>query len=71
MKIEKTIEINLKDGQIMTLDMTPQLIGSIRTAFMLDETSEITERHVKYYLISSIKNALAAEGSSEGSSNVL
>jgi hypothetical protein len=48
-------------GTRLTLEMSDSLIKSVRSAFNLSESEEVTERHVKYYLISSMKNALGAQ----------
>lgn len=58
MKVEKVVEISLKDGSVASLEMTGEMLRSIREAFSLETDDEITERHVKYFLISSMKNAL-------------
>jgi hypothetical protein len=64
MQVAKTIEIDLRDGQVMTLDMTPELLKNIRTTFMLESDNDITERHVKYFLTSALKNMLEAQNGS-------
>lgn len=64
MQIAKTIEIELKDGQVMTLDMTPDLLRNIKSTFMLNSDDEITDRHVKYFLTSALKNMLEASDGS-------
>ena len=64
MQVAKTIEIVLRDGQVMTLDMTPDLLKNIRTTFMLESDDDITERHVKYFLTSALKNMLEAQNGS-------
>jgi hypothetical protein len=64
MQVAKTIEIDLRDGQVMTLDMTPELLKNIRTTFMLESDNDITERHVKYFLASALKNMLEAQNDS-------
>jgi hypothetical protein len=61
MQVAKTIEIDLRDGQVMTLDMTPELLKNIRSTFMLESDDDITERHVKYFLTSALKNMLEAQ----------
>jgi hypothetical protein len=60
MNVAQTIELDLK-GTRLTLEMSDSLIKSVRSAFNLSESEEVTERHVKYYLISSMKNALGAQ----------
>lgn len=61
MNIAKTIELNLRGGQHLTLDMSSDLLDKIKEAFGLASDADITERHVKYYLTSSMKNALEIE----------
>jgi len=58
MHVAKTIEIQMKSGQVFTLDMSETLLERIRTSFDLDTVNHITERHVKYYLTSAMKRAL-------------
>jgi len=58
MQVAETIEISLKNGQVLTLDMSQQLVDGIRSAFMLGDAEVITERHVKYYLAAAMKNSL-------------
>jgi len=62
MQVAKTIQISLKNGQVLTLDMTQQLVEGIISTFMLDNADFITERHVKYYLASAMKNAVEQSG---------
>ena len=57
----KTAEIKLKTGEIMTIEMSPVLVNSIVELFGLSCHDEVTDKHVKYYLASSLKNALAEE----------
>jgi hypothetical protein len=58
MQIAKTIEIELRNGQTITLDMTPELLRNIRTTFTLASDEDVTERHVKYFIASALKNML-------------
>jgi hypothetical protein len=58
MNISKIVEIELKDGRVVTLEMSEKLVQNIQEAFNLPSQDDITDRHIKYYLISSMKNAL-------------
>lgn len=58
MNVCKTIELELKSGQVLTLDLSDVLLERIRSTFELESSDQITERHIKYYLISSMKNAV-------------
>ena len=63
MDVARTVEIELKNGQVATIDLSHELIERIRASFMLNSQDQVTERHVKYFLVSSMKNFL--ETSSE------
>ena len=54
----KSVEIELKSGDILTIDMTQKLVDCIKNAFCLSCEEEITESHITNYLISSMKNTL-------------
>ena len=56
----KTVQFNLKDDLIVTLEMTPRLVEDIVRAFELKGPDEMTTTHVKYYLASGMKKALEA-----------
>lgn len=58
MQIAKTVELQLKSGQVMTIEMTPTLLERIRTSFGLEPGQEVTDNHVKYYLAISMRNTL-------------
>ena len=58
MQTIKTVEFSLKDGQIVTLDISDKLVDQIITAFNLKSFEEISEEHVKRYLVSGMKRAL-------------
>lgn len=61
MNVAKTVEFQLKSGQVMTLDMTETLVERIRVAFELNSPDQVTERHVKYFLTSAMRQALEAD----------
>jgi hypothetical protein len=58
MNAVKTVEFSLRDGQIVTLDMSDRLVKQIVSAFSLRGPEEISENHVKSYLASGMKKAL-------------
>lgn len=58
MNVVKTVEFSLRDGQVVSLDMSDRLVEQIITAFSLGSPEEISERHVKSYLASGMKKAL-------------
>lgn len=58
MNVTKTVEFSLRDGQIVTLDMSERLVDQIVTAFDLRGPDEISEGHVKIYLANGMKRAL-------------
>lgn len=61
MNVSKIVEIELKDGRVVTLEMSDKLVKSIQETFNLASQEDITDRHIKYYLVSSMKNALEAQ----------
>jgi len=64
MEFSKVVDIELKSGQVMQLQMTDAFIEKIRSALMIPAEAEVTERHIKSFLVGSMKNAL--EGSEDG-----
>lgn len=58
MNVTKTVEFSLRDGQIVTLDMSDKLVDQIISAFDLNSADEISEGHVKSYLANGMKRAL-------------
>lgn len=60
MNVTRTIEMELNDGRVLTIDMSDALVNNIVNAFSLQRADDITDRHVKYYLASSMKIALGA-----------
>lgn len=64
MNVVKQIEVHMKSGDVMTIDVSDRLLESVRQAFDLPDGSQVTDRHVKYFLASSMKNMLEiADGS--------
>jgi len=64
MEFSKVVDIELKSGQVMQLQMTDAFIEKIRSALMIPAEAAVTERHIKSFLVGSMKNAL--EGSEDG-----
>jgi|APGre2960657423_1045063.scaffolds.fasta_scaffold195188_2 hypothetical protein len=54
----QTVEITLKNGIIATIELTPQLVKSVKEAYTLGAHEEISPNHVKLYLIKAMQNAL-------------
>ena len=46
------------NGLLMELDVTEELLESVRAAFCLDCLGDVAEDHMKQFLISSMRNAL-------------
>lgn len=63
MNISKVIQIDLKD-QMITLEVSDKLLQKVKDAYGLNDLNEISENHVKYYIVSSMKNALKSRGHS-------
>jgi hypothetical protein len=59
------IELELKDGTLVELDMTQKFVDSVRKTFDLSPLQEITEQHVKYFLAGAIKNAVEQTGAGD------
>lgn len=58
MEFVKTIEIELKNGQLMKLDMTRVLINKIKIVFNIEDDKDVEEYHIKNFLISSLNKTL-------------
>ena len=58
MEVTKSINISLPNGTVATIDMSQQMVERVMSTFMLENPDSITENHVKYFLASSMKNAL-------------
>jgi hypothetical protein len=58
MEVNKSIDIRLPNGTIATIDMSRQMVEKIMSTFTLEDEDMITENHVKYFLASSMRNAL-------------
>lgn len=64
MEFSKVVDIELKSGQVMQLQMSDAFIEKIRSTLMLPVEATVTERHIKSFLVGSMKNAL--EDSEDG-----
>lgn len=62
MKVAKIIQMDF-GGNHVTLEVSEELLRMTKEAFQLDSIESVSDRHLKYYLTSSLKNAL--EGSHE------
>lgn len=62
MKIVKTFQMELKDGQVLTLDVSDVLLNKVKDAFMLESADAVSDNHLKYFIASSMKNALETSG---------
>lgn len=58
MEFAKTVELKLKSGQTMSIEMTPLLLEKIKSSFDLESSDDVTDKHVKYYLAISMRNML-------------
>lgn len=58
MEVTKSVDVKLPNGAIATVDMSQQMVERVMSTFDLEDPDMITENHVKYFLASSMKNAL-------------
>lgn len=54
----QTVDITLTSGHIATIEMSEQLVKSVREAFSLSDNESPTPYQVKEYLAKAMKNAL-------------
>jgi hypothetical protein len=54
----KTVEIHSKSGTLISLDLSEELLRKIMSSFELESLDQISDSHVKQFLVSSMKNAL-------------
>lgn len=54
----QTVDITLKSGQIATVELSAQLVESVRQAFSLREDENPTPYQIKLYLTKAMQNAL-------------
>lgn len=62
MQFINTMTFKLKTGQTVELAMTKEFLEQVKTAMSLPAGSEITEQHVKAFLVGSMKNTLEQSG---------
>ena len=48
----------MRNGSLLELDVTKELMESVRSAFCLSDISDVTDAQMKHFLISSMKNSL-------------
>lgn len=58
MDVARSVEMRLRGGETLTIDMSSQLLEQVRHAYSLDSTDHVTEGHVKRFLVSSMTNLL-------------
>ena len=58
MQVARQVEIRLRTGEVMTIDVSDKLMEQVMTTFGLPTPGAVTDAHVKYYLASSMRNAL-------------
>lgn len=58
MKVVRQMEMQLRNGGTLTIDVSSQLLEQVRHTFALDSTDSVSEEHVKRFLVSSMTNLL-------------
>lgn len=58
MSIVETREITVKDGQVLTIEMTQRFIDHLRQHFGLLESQCLDDAHVRAYVLESVNNAV-------------
>jgi len=61
MKIANSMKFNLPSGEEVELSMSQEFLEQVKNAFSLSSSGEITESHIKKFLVGSMKNALEQE----------
>jgi len=54
----KKVEFEMRNGDVMELDVTSSLLQSIKESFGLNDLCEVDDEHIKSYLVASIKKTL-------------
>lgn len=54
----KTVELSMKSGQIASVEISTQLLEKVREAFNLERAENVTDVHIKHFLIAAMKNAV-------------
>lgn len=57
MQVVKSVKFSMKDGSEMSIDLSEKLLTEIAKSFDI-ETNLVEEKHVKYYLASSLRKTL-------------
>ena len=57
MNVSKVVHIDLK-GQHLTLEVSDTLLDKVKETFMLDSIESVTDAQLKYYIVSSMRNAI-------------
>ena len=63
MEAVRTLTMKLVSGDILTLEVSQDLVNQVREAYNLESDNDVTEMHFKGYLVSSMNRALAGEES--------
>lgn len=50
--------MEMSNGCLLELDITKELMESVASVFCLNDIAEVTDTHMKQFLISSMKNSL-------------
>lgn len=58
MQISRQVSIQLKTGEVLTIDISDKLLSQIKNSFDLTSDDQVLDKHVKYFLASSMKNFL-------------
>lgn len=58
MQVVDTVDIVLSSGDIVTIEMSSELLKRIRQAYSLDENQKPSASQVKFFLAKSMQNAL-------------
>lgn len=61
----KKVEFQLRDGTLVEVEMTSELLRKIRENYSLETDDEVSEKLVKYYLVGAISNAMKQTGSGD------
>lgn len=58
MEVVRSYNINAPNGSVITLDMSKDLLDQMKEAFQLSSYDEISDDHIKAYLVTSMRRAL-------------
>lgn len=54
----RTFELQMKNGLVAEIDVSHELLERVRGTFQLQSVDQVSDSHIKYFLASSMKNAL-------------